>query len=280
MATYTVWTFRCPRCKADIGRRFGLITTLTISCPKCRTPVRIDSNVIQQNWGFNFGWVGFVLLWFGLACGVLASPEFAAQIGRKTFPSGTDEERLVIAAVCVLPAFLGALLFGGVGMVLGAIAALAAPQGREDDIDRTSWPTRPAAAAPPPRPRQRGFLVRAFFVLLWTGIVLLGMAFTLGLVAERGVKPTDEPLPAAAARTVGLMASPLGHGPLLAAVPVAAAGAQDDLLKQQAVKKAGETSGPWVLLGTLAVFILGCVGLLPCTSRKLKDEPRPVTAPA
>ena len=55
MATYTVITYRCPRCKTDIGRRFGLITTLRILCPRCGTRVRIDAGVVGQNWAFNFG---------------------------------------------------------------------------------------------------------------------------------------------------------------------------------------------------------------------------------
>ncbi len=285
MPTYTVWTFRCPRCKSDIGRRFGLITTLTIPCPNCRTQVRVDSNCIQQNWGFNFGWVGGVLLWFALAAGVLASPEFAAQIGRKTFPADTHEQRLVIAGVCALPAFLGALVIGGIGMVCGAIAAASMPTHTADPFDLTSPPPPGPRPGRPgqwgadaagrdfrlpdvPRPAQRGFLARAFFALLWPVVVFLGAMAALILVALWTAK-SDESPPAVAAGTVGLLSAPHGQGPLLAAAAQVPERAKDESMKQRAVGKLAERAAPWLLLAMLVTFGLGCAGLLPSTSRKL-----------
>ena len=40
--------------------------------------------------------------------------------------------------------------------------------------------------------------------------------------------------------------------------------------KEKAAAKSGEKMAPWLALGTLAVFILGCVGFLPATGGKIK----------
>ena len=40
---YTIYTYRCPRCRADIGHRFGLLTTLTITCASCQTKARLTA---------------------------------------------------------------------------------------------------------------------------------------------------------------------------------------------------------------------------------------------
>src|SRR5947209_4353045 len=117
MATYTVITYQCPRCRLDLGRRLGLITSKSILCPGCGTRVRIGTNVICQNWAYNFGWVGGLLTWFGLAALVLLDPQFAAKAGGRTFPSSGSDNRLMLAGLSALPAILAGLGFALVGAV-------------------------------------------------------------------------------------------------------------------------------------------------------------------
>lgn len=301
MATVTVYTYRCPRCRADIGRNFGLITSRVISCHSCGSKVRVDANVIGQNWGYNFAWTASLMLWSALAVAVLANPAFAAMIGNGTFPAATFENRLVIAGVCVIPALMGGLVIGGVGMLLGTIVAACSPADGAEVGDFPSSPTQgqgpagglsflpvpagqqrsqPSGAglhppmdptASPPRARERAWFVRACFVLLWPVVFFVGAAMALNIAATTWVK-TDEPPPVVGARTVGLMGSPLGQGPLLAVSSLLPDAARDEPLKQQAAEKMGEKSAPWLLLGTLIVFVLGCVGLLPSTGRKIRRQ--------
>ena len=289
MPTYTVITYQCPKCKADIGRCLGLHTKLTIACPNCGANVRIGRDAMAQNWGFNFAWVSGLVIWLVLGVGVLVSPELAAQIGRDAFPADTFEHRLVIAGVSAIPALLAGLVFGGIGMVCGTIAAFCASASETRAGDHPAWPSSnagPGAAggfpgqnAPPlypPQPRGRGFFVRAFFVLLWAVVFFFGAAIVLSMVATTGVKPVER-RPADEASTVGLLASPLGQGPLLAASSLLPDEGRQDQQRQEAAAKMGERSAPWLLLGTLGVFVLGCVGLLPLTGsgKKRQTEARP-----
>jgi DNA-directed RNA polymerase subunit RPC12/RpoP len=289
MPTYTVVTYRCPKCKADVGRRFGLHTKLWIACPNCGSNVRIGRDVIAQNWGFNFGWVGGLIIWLVLGVGVLVSPELAAQIGRQSLPADTFENRLVIAGVCGIPALLAALVVGGIGMVCGYIAAACASDAETPAAEHPSWPPsnpgqwtpggfpRPNEPAPqPPRPRGRNFLVRAFFVLLWPVVAFVGAVIVVSMVASVGAKPVERQ-PTDVASTVGLLASPLGQGPLLAAASLVPDEGVQEQQREAAATKMGERSAPWLLLSTLIVFVLGCVGLLPLTGsgRKRQAEARP-----
>jgi hypothetical protein len=99
-------------------------------------------------------------------------------------------------------------------------------------------------------------------------------------VATSRVKPVDQPPPAVAAGTVGLLASPQGQGPLLAASSLIPAPVLDQHLRQRASTKMGEQSAPWLLLGMLVVFLLGCAGVLPCTGRLRARPAAPRRAPA
>ena len=291
MPTYTVITYQCPKCKADIGRRIGLHTKLTIVCPNCGANVRIGRDAMAQNWGFNFAWVSGLTIWLVLGVGVLVSPELAAQIGRDAFPADSFEHRLVIAGVCAIPALLAGLVIGGIGMLCGTIAAFRAAAAESNAGDYGSWsaptqgpwPSRdssyPSPAGPPrspPRPQGRSFFVRAFFVLLWTVVFFIGAAIILSMVATTGVKPVERQ-PADEASTVGLLASPLGQGPLLAASSLVPLESREDQQREVAATKMGERSAPWLLLGTLTVLVLGCVGLLPLTGsgKKRQAETRP-----
>jgi hypothetical protein len=175
MARYTVTTFQCPRCRADLGRQFGLITSRSIPCPRCGTMVHIDGKVIAQNWGFNFGWVGGLLLWLGLAAGVMLDPQFAASIGGKTFKSDTQQQRVIIALVCGLPALFGGLVCGGVGMLLASVMVGGGEAG-------PSLVTASGLSAAPPQPQSRGCAVRGFFILFWPVFV-----FVAGVIVMSGV---------------------------------------------------------------------------------------------
>jgi hypothetical protein len=303
MATYIVFTYRCPRCRADIGRRFGLYTKRKIPCPRCGTGVRIDAAVFAQNWGYNFGWVGGVLACLVLGFGVLISPDFAATVGGNTLPSATEHDRLVLAGMSLIPGLLAGLVFGGVGMVLGAIVAAGAAAEADDATEvpppgpgpgggfrflppgadpqpssaaATGFSSPPARPASPPR---RGLFVRAFFALLWPIVFFFAAGFGLTIVAMSRVKSVDPPPPAAAAGTVGLLAAPQGQGPLLAAFSLIPAPVRDQQLKHQATWKMGGQSAPWLLLGMLVVFLLGCAGVLPYTGRLKVRPPPPRKAP-
>jgi uncharacterized membrane protein len=294
MARVTVirYTYRCPRCRTDIGRRFGLITSARIVCPCCGTYVRIDAQVIQQNWGFNFGWAAGLLTWLGLATAMLASPEFAAAFGGNTFPSATLENRLALAAMCCIPSLFVGGAVAAVGMLLGALVAA----GAEDSDTARGYPPPPSPTwglaprpagfhprtdptAPPPRPRQRGFLVRACFVLLWPVVFFFGAATVVQQVAVNALNH-DEPLPLIGASTVGLMGCPQGQGPLLAASSLVPGEARDEQRKQFATAKLADKPVPWILLGSLVAFVLGCVGVLPSTGRKIRAQVLAPPAPA
>ena len=287
MPTRTVYTYTCPRCRTDLGRQFSLLTSKRIVCPGCGNNVRIDTNVIQQNWGYNFAWVGGLLIWGGLAAGVLLDPAFAASVGNNTLPATTPGNRLVIAGFCCIPALIGGLLVGGFGLLLGTIVAAGADD--EPPAEKVAPPSQgpsyaaafnrqaaPEASQPPgPRPRKRSLLVRGSFVLLWPVVFLFGAAIVLGMVTQSNQTKVETPPPVAAASTVALLASPHGQAPLLTVAASVSDDAKAEYLKQQAVEKRGEKSAPWLVLGMLVVFALGCLGWMPSTSAKLAQQAPP-----
>ena len=319
MATITVFTYRCPKCRADIGRRFGLITTPMIVCGSCGTNVRIDKNVIQQNWAFNFGWAGGLFTWLCLAVAVINSPAFATKMANNTLPAATFENRLVIAAMCGLWAMFVGMGFALIGGIIGTIVAATSSAWSLNSGGFQSFPTPPTpggtsappggfqfmppgrgqqpaqppaygaapaqpgpasfpnyqgypSAAYPQAPAQRGCLIRAFFILLWPPAAFLVIALTMSAVARSGVQFEPPPPAAASASTVGLLAAPLGQGPLLAASALVPEDVQENELKYEASQQMATKMAPWILLTVLAVFILGCIGWLPFTGRKLRTR--------
>jgi hypothetical protein len=251
------------------------MSKLTIICPFCQAKVRIDHNVIAQNWGFNFAWVSGLLFWLVVGAIVIASPHFAAMIGRRTFPAATLQNRVVIALFCAIPSLFVGLIIGGVGMFLGLIVAAGAA--REENCttteaanDNLSPMPSPTGAPQPPGPPRRSLLVRAFFVLLWPALFFFGAAIVLGAIMMRAPAEETEPAAVVPASTVALLGSPLGQGPLITATSLMADNARAQALQEKASAKRGEKMAPWLLLGTLAVFVLGCVGFLPCTARAKK----------
>ena len=283
MPTYTVVTYRCPRCRADVGRRLGLYTKLMIDCPNCQASVRIGRQCVAQNWAFNFAIGGGLIIWLLLAVAVLIDPQLAAMIGQKEFPADTFEHRLVIAGVCILPSMLAGLVVAGLGWLFGMVVALEDPA--PGAADNPSWPPSKLGSAAaggfspptessltPPKPQHRSIIVRRFFALLWPVVFIFGAGLVLGIVAAAGVQPKDRG-PAEDASTIGLLGSPFGQGPLLAAASLCPQGAVREQQQLQAAKKLGQQAAPWLLLGTLAVLVLGCVGLLPWTGAK-KQAPQ------
>ena len=238
MARYTVVTFQCPRRRA-ISAKFGLITSRSIPCPRCGTTVRIDRQVIAQNWGFNFGWVGGLLLWLGLAAGVMLDPHFAASIGGKTLKSDTQQQRFMIALVCGLPALLGGLVCGGVGMLLGAVLVgdgEAAPSPPTPSGFPGVTPTMPSATTL--QPRGRGCLVRGSFILFWPVFFFIAGAIVMSGVSGAWTAETEE-------------------------------------VRKQLSKQSAEKYAMWVFLGSFLVFLLGCFGLMPWTGSGKKTTPPP-----
>lgn len=179
MAQHTVITYTCPKCRVDIARQFGLLSTKMIVCPKCGANVRIDGNVIAQNWGYNFAWIGGLLIWLALGAAVLADPKFAETVGNKAFPAATLENRIVLAGLCAIPAMMLGLLCGGLGMMLGAIVAACAPATSAPAVP--DYPGSPTAA--PPQPQERGCLIRMIFILVWPVVFFFGAAIVISMVA-------------------------------------------------------------------------------------------------
>ena len=74
MGTYIVVLDVCPGCRTDVSRRFGLITTPTIDCPRCGRTMNVTRSAIQNNWQFNFGWVAGLGTWIGLGAMLVLDP--------------------------------------------------------------------------------------------------------------------------------------------------------------------------------------------------------------
>jgi DNA-directed RNA polymerase subunit RPC12/RpoP len=240
-----VITYQCPRCKADIGRRFGLITKKLIVCQKCGHNVLIDSSVIQQNWAFNFGWMGTLFVWLCLGATVLVNEEVARSIGGKSFKADTVQSRLVIAAVCAIPSLLVGLVIGGVGMALGAIVGAsssanqisATPQGLPQ-----GFPSQQSSYTPP-EPQGRGCLIRGFFICFWPNFFLFPAIIIMAGVEGAFSAPSEE-------------------------------------VRKQLSEQSAQKNMPWIMGVTLLLFIAGCLGLLPWTGRgKKKSAPPPVEPP-
>ncbi len=276
MATYkyTVYTYRCPRCRLDLGRRFGLMTTPCIRCSRCGTNVQVSTAAILQNWAYNFGWVGGVLLWIVLAVGIVLSPEFANTVSDQMFRGAEVRNPVVLLAGCLIPAFLAGLLSAFVGMVLGALASLlmtTAPTARSEVpaptgllLPRTSV-NSPAPTVTPTSPWQRNLLVRLVFIFLWPLVFFFTGAMVLGMLAPGEANPSAP----RALDGAGTAAVPTPPAPP-ALHRDSSAVAEPQPPPDQARTEFHQQTAPWLLGGTLVVFIAGCAGWLPSTSRHRK----------
>jgi hypothetical protein len=264
----------CPRCNADVSRRFGLITTPTVVCRSCRYEMRVTGRAVTDNWAFNFMTLAALAIWGGMAVLILASSESAAALGKRmSLPAGTIQERLllamlsgVVAAVCSIPIML-------LGRIIGYFVGrrLLSEQEREDSA--VAPPARPSAppfqsgaqtlrtqqlfsaaasaaygvavqpapipAAPAQPPEARGdgvlrFILRAFFGLLWAVVFFVGGVFVMAAVSIHGI--TDREQQAAASR------------------------------------HAGETWGVGLFFGSIVLaVVLSYLGMLPGTRRKKRQ---------
>jgi DNA-directed RNA polymerase subunit RPC12/RpoP len=235
----TVVTYQCPRCRKDIARRFGLITKKMVVCPSCGHNVLIDTNVIQQNWAFNFGWIGTLLIWLFLGAAVLTNQELAAAIGGKSLKSDTVQQRLVIAGISIIPAALVGLLFAGIGMAIGAMVAASDSSNTVQAPSPSGFP-EPPAYMPPPEPQGRGCLVRSIFILFWPIFFFLAAVITMSALNGGFSKEISEET------------------------------------RKQINERSAQQNGLWIFGVTILLFILGAFGVLPWTgSKKKKAAPPP-----
>jgi hypothetical protein len=264
----------CPRCRADVSRRFGVITTPTITCRVCRFPMRVTTPAVMNNWQFNFAAPVVLAIWVGAVVIIFRSPDtvahWAGELGAT--PSGHDtQDRVamvllsgVVALFCSIPfAVLGRLIgfFVAQGLLsepppeaaaneLGQrrfLAQLPTPVGREQTPSAAtvlrSYPAAGAygvamhsAPALPPQTASGGFrfIARAFFGLLWAAVFFLGGAFAMGAAVTAGIA--------------------------------------DPQLRNQASRHAGEHWGVWLFLGSIGLAILlGSFGVLPGTHSKKRQ---------
>jgi hypothetical protein len=250
----------CPRCRTDVSRLVGLITTPTLACPKCRAAVGVSPRAVVSNWQFNVAVLAGVFLWTTLAVAVFISPEFAASAGvHLKRPTATVQDRLVLALYVGVPAGVVAVPFGLLGRVIGRRVARRLATQRGADLLDVGLP-RPPAGGPPPANGQHRVRHRLFADVA---------------PALTGVATLPPPAPAAGGGGVWVVAIVGWAGIFfvvgsvsLAAVAVSRAGAGAPSW-QPAMVDAARTWGPGVVFGSIAAAaVLGGVGWLPGTRRK------------
>jgi hypothetical protein len=261
----------CPRCRADVSRRIGLITTPTITCRVCQFPMRVTALAVMNNWQFNFAAPVVLAIWVGAAVIIFRSPDMVARWASElgVNPSGhATQDRLAMVLLSGVLALFCSIPFAVLGRLVGFYAArrllsepppeaaaselgqrqfvsqLPTPVGREQTSSAaTVVRTSPAAGAYvvemhsardlPPRRASGGFrfIARGFFGLLWAAFFFVGGAFVMGAVATAGIA--------------------------------------DPELRNQASRHAGEHWGVWLFLGSIGLTILlGSLGILPGTRSK------------
>jgi hypothetical protein len=264
----------CPRCKADVSRRFGLITTPTVVCHSCRFEMRITGKAVTDNWGYNFAALAGLAIWGGIALLILASPESAAALGKRmSLPAATIQDRLLLAALSGVAAALCAIPFAVIGRLIGYFVGQRLLSQHEQEAPPASLPPQqhsspfqvgaqklrtqqlfsgpaPAACgvavqpapveAAPARPPETGghgvlrSILRVFFCLLWAAVFFVGGTFVMAGIAIHGI--TDAEQQAATSR------------------------------------HAGETWGVWLFFGSIGLAsLLSCLGVLPGTRRKKRQ---------
>ena len=261
----------CPRCRADVSRRFGLITTPTITCRVCQYPMRVTALAVMNNWQFNFAAPVVLAIWVGLALIIFRCPDtvahWADQLGAR--PSGHAlQDRLAMVLVSGVVALFCSVPFAAVGRLVGFFAArrlLSEPAPGSGAIElrqgqfasqlptHVGWDQTPSSAivvrsspaagaygeamhtAPAMPPQTAGggfrFIARAFFGLLWAVVFFFGGAFVMTAVATAGIA--------------------------------------DPQLRNEASRHAGGHWGVWLFLGSIGLaIVLGSVGVLPGTRSK------------
>src|SRR5262249_1719913 len=110
----------CPRCRKDVSRRLGVITTRTIVCPRCDYEMKITANAVTNNGQYNGVMRVALPVWIGLAAAILASPTVAAAVGGLfKLPVQTLQNRLIVALVAGILAVVVGLPFAVLGRMIG-----------------------------------------------------------------------------------------------------------------------------------------------------------------
>src|SRR4051812_28311997 len=102
----------CPRCKMDISRRLGVITSPSVNCSFCGQLMRVTRDAILNNWQYNGLMWPFFSIWAGMALVTLFNPDVAVEIiKRLPMPVDVVVGQMIGAALCFLPAGICALPF-------------------------------------------------------------------------------------------------------------------------------------------------------------------------
>jgi hypothetical protein len=262
----------CPKCRVDVSRRFGLIRTPIIPCPRCGYEMRVTADAVRNNWQFNFIMAAGLFFWLFLACVILLDPKGATQaVARYGHAKGADNP-WILAGLSFIPAFFLAMPFALIGRVIGSgvgkrmltefsqdSSASASPSslrpygsapGRQE-LQTNRWlaatPAAPAAPAEPSAPthraQPRGGGIGSFFLRFLAGVLWWVAFFIAGSFAITFI--------------------------------VMAMNGGDQEARQQAVELAGRTSSVPLFFGSLfLVGVLAKLGWLPGVRRR-EPEPAP-----
>jgi len=244
----------CPRCRADVSRRFGVITTPTIDCRVCQFPMRVTSLAVMNNWQFNAAAPVGLALWVAALFIIFGSPETAARWAWElgATPSGHDtQDHLAMALVAGGAALFCSVPFAIVGRIIGFFVARRLlsepPEPAASEFGQRqylSYVPAPAASggygvamhSTPELPQQTAgggfrFIARTFFGLVWAAIFFVGGAFMTTAVAIAGIT--------------------------------------DPQLRNEASRHAGQSCGVWLFFGSIGLAVLlGSRGILPGTRSK------------
>jgi hypothetical protein len=231
----------CPRCRADVSRRLGVITTPTITCRVCQFPMRVTALAVMNNWQFNFAAPVVLAIWVGAVVIIFRSPETVAHWAGelRAPPTGHDlQDRLAMSLTAGVVALFSSIPFAVVGRLIGFFVArrlLSEPSSAAaaSEFGQRQFLSQLPAPALPQQKASGGFrfIARAFFGLLWAAVFFFGGAFAMATVATAGIA--------------------------------------DPQLRNQASRHAGEHWGPWLFLGSIGLTILlGSFGVLPGTRSK------------
>ncbi len=233
----------CPKCKTDVSRRLGFITTPSITCSKCGHSMYVTESAVLNNWQYNVAVGAWMLAWAVFVIVLWASPEAAMSASRFFGMRVLDTEHLIYMSVLAfIPAAFVGLPFGLVGRMCGYLVWQGFTQPTPSDVARAGRPMMPADA---PQMQGHGLLFRAFFGMVWFAAFFLGGVLLASVIATN-----------------------------------LAAGNQK-LIKQYNEQVARDWTG-WVLLGSLVLAVgLTAWGVLPGTAklREATDQDRPDVPP-
>ena len=264
----TVTRDACPRCRTDVSRRLGVITTPTIACPKCRAVMDVTRTAVVNNWQFNGAVLAAAFIWTAVAAAVFLNPNFATQVGARVGrPARTPQDRLVLAAIVGVPAGFFALPFGVLGRLVGYGVARRLGARRPDVLGKgLVWLDEQS------QPGDQFLVTR---LLGASAVEAGGPVRPPPARTPTAVPRPAPPRPAGAGRSLrrvvagGAWAVVFFVAAAVVLAAVAASGVGEDAqLRQQAVEASARAWGVWAFVGSLAVAaVLGGTGWLPGTRR-------------